>query len=208
MRVYSSSTNLSELVDRFKQIPFFKSFQEEHLKKLLGASRMLIYEPGEMIVPEGVFGDRLYILFNGKVRIVKNKSPIATLEQIGDLFGELSLLSDEIRSASVLAVDTAWCLEINTGFLKKLPPEDQNACYATLYGFIARTIAERLKKTTDELALAVKELEITRAKLAELRRNSDRGAFNEELALAIEQLQRTKDKLAHAGKPPESSLPV
>ena len=65
---------------------------------------------------------------------------------------------------------------------------------------IAQVVAERLKQTTNELTLAAKELEVTRSKLAELRRTSQPEMLDDELELAIEQLRRTKEKLSHLGR--------
>ncbi len=204
MHIHKSGSALSELTDGFQHIPFLKAFAAAQLKDILNASRMIAYEPDELIIPEGVFGDRLYVLLSGKVRVVKDKIPVATLDQVGDVFGELSALGDEIRTASVFAIDAAWCLELNPGSLEKLPAADRDACYALLYRFIARVIAARLKKTTGEMAQAVRELEATRRKLAELRRNTGQDAFDDELALAIDQLRRTKEKLAHLGREAEA----
>ena len=209
MQIHQSGPALGELIERFKSIPFLQAFGEQPLKEILGVSRMLVYEPEELIIPEGAFGDRLYVLLNGKVRVTKNRSPITVLDQVGEVFGELSLLGNETRTASVYALETTWCLELSPGFLQKLPPSERNACQALLYRAIGRIVAERLRKTTDELILAVKELEMTRRKLAELRRHADReerNSFDDELELAIEQLRRTKEKLARLGQADDASL--
>lgn len=200
MQIYKSGLALGEMSDQFKQIPFLKEFGDGPLKEFLSAGRMLVYTPDELIIPEGAFGDRFYVLLSGKVRVVKNKNPITVLDQVGAVFGELSALGNEIRTASVFATETTWCLELNPGFLQKLPPADRDACHGLLYRFIAQVIAERLKKTTDELALAARELEVTRRKLAELRRNSKPEVLDDELDLAIEQLRRTKEKLSRLGQ--------
>jgi CRP/FNR family transcriptional regulator, cyclic AMP receptor protein len=208
MHIHQSGPALSEMTERFKPIPFLQNFDEPHLKQLLGVSRMLVYDPEELIIPEGAFGDRLYVLLNGKVRVTKNRSPITVLDQVGDVFGELSLLGNETRTASVHALETTWCLELSPGFLQKLSPPERETCQALLYRSIARIVAERLRKTTDELVLAVKDLEMTRRKLAELRRHADRdarNAFDDELELAIEQLRRTKEKLSRLGRTDDAS---
>ena len=160
---------------------------------------MLVYGQDEVIIPEGEFGDHQYVLINGKVRVVKNQRSIAVLDQVGEVFGEISALDHEPRTASVIAAKLTWCLELNPSALENLPSEDQDAYYALLYRFIAQVIAERLKKTTDELALAVKELETTRCKLKELRQDSGQEKMDDELELAIEQLRRTKEKLSRLG---------
>lgn len=205
MQIYKSGSALSEMTDQFKQIPFFKAFGDHYLHDILNASRMIIYESDELIIPEGAFGERLYVLISGKVRVVKQKNPVAVLDQVGDLFGELSALSDDTRTASVFAIATTWCLEFNPNALQKLLPTDQNACHALLYRYIAQIIAGRLKRTTDELVLAARELDITRRKLAELRQNSGRESWDNELDLAISQLRRTKEKLALLGRVAEEA---
>lgn len=207
MRIHQSGPALCELAERFRQIPFLNAFEDRHLKDILNASRMLVYDPDEIIIPEGAFGDHLYVLLGGKVRVVKSKSQIAVLYQVGEVFGELSALSNEIRTASVIAVETAWCLEVSPDSLKRLPAVERDACYALLYRFIAQVVAERLKKTTDELVLVTGELEVTRRKLAELRRKSNQETLDDELASAIEQLRRTKEKLSRLGRTDEASSP-
>lgn len=122
------------------------------------------------------------------------------LYQFGEVFGELSALGDEIRTASVIAVEATRCLELSPDSLQRLPAVERDACYASLYRFIAQVVAERLKKTTDELVQVTGELEITRRKLAELRRKSNQEPLSDELALAIEQLRRTKEKLSRLGR--------
>ncbi|RUQ35631.1 MAG: cyclic nucleotide-binding domain-containing protein [Candidatus Competibacteraceae bacterium] len=200
MQIYKSGLALSEMSDQFKQIPFLKEFRDSSLKELLSAGRMLAYEQDELIIPESAFGDRFYVLLSGRVRVVKDKSVLAVLEQAGTLFGELAALGNEIRTASIFAMEMTWCLELNPGVLQKLPAAERDACHALLYRVIAQVVAERLKQTTNELTLAAKELEVTRSKLAELRRTSQPEMLDDELELAIEQLRRTKEKLSHLGR--------
>ena len=88
MQIYKSGSALGEMTDKFRQIPFLKAFGDRYLQEILNASRMIIYEPDELIIPEGAFGDRLYVLISGKVRVVKQKNPVASLDQVGDLFAQ------------------------------------------------------------------------------------------------------------------------
>jgi len=203
MQTYKGGLALSKLSDALKKIPLLQTFEGNPLKEMLNASRMLAYKPNEVIIPEGAFGNHLYVLVSGQVRIVKDQNLIAVLDQLGEVFGELSALSDEPRTASVIATEPTWCLELNPGCLENLPPEDRVAGYALLYSFIAQVLADRLKKTTNELTLAVKELEDTRCKLTELRQNPTQQALDNELELATEQLWRTREKLARLGSPAE-----
>lgn len=68
--------------------------------------RELRYNPGEVIIQEGSFGNTAYILKSGKVEVYKStpkkKILLATLEA-KEIFGELGLIEDKPRSASVIA---------------------------------------------------------------------------------------------------------
>ncbi|MBK8183127.1 MAG: cyclic nucleotide-binding domain-containing protein [Candidatus Competibacteraceae bacterium] len=200
MRIYQNDPASPELVDRLRKIPFLNAFDDQHLKNILTVSRILAYDANEIIIPEGTVGGEFYVLLGGKVKVVKNQNQIATLCRAGDLFGELSALSNDIRTASVIAVDTTWCLELKPHPLEILPTTEQNACYILLYRFIAQVVAARLKKTTDELVLVTGELEVTRHKLSELQQQSSQQVFSDELALAVEQLRRTKERLSRLGR--------
>lgn len=208
MQIHQSGPALYEMADRFRQIPLLSEFEDRYLKNILNASRLLVYESDETIIPEGSFGDHLYVMLGGKVRVVKDNSQITVLYQVGEVFGELSALGNEIRTASVIAAETTWCLELDPGILKRLPATERDACYALLYRLIAQIVAERLKRTTDELVVVTRELDTTRRKLAELRRKSNQDTLDDELASAIEQLRRTKEKLSRLKQPVEESPPA
>ena len=61
------------------------------------------------IIREGDPGDRFYILVRGKAEVIKSSARIAILED-GDYFGEIALLSDQPRNATVRSVTPCVCL--------------------------------------------------------------------------------------------------
>lgn len=162
MQSYKDSPTLIKLLDQFKHLPFLQAFEELVLRQILNASRIVVYEPEELIISQGAFGDRLYVLLSGQVRVTQDRRLIATLDQVGEIFGELAMLGKPNRSASIYAVETTWCLELALSSLRQLPPAERDACHARLYRYIAGVIADRLIKTTQELTAGVQELEQTR----------------------------------------------
>lgn len=60
------------------------------------------FEPGEFVFDIGDFGDKVYFIVNGQVEVVKDGEVLATLSK-GDCFGEVALISDHPRSASIRA---------------------------------------------------------------------------------------------------------
>ena len=95
--------------------PLFRSMGEEHLKVLVGHSPLQHYGQGEAIIREGADGSSMFVLVNGEAGVTLaaagQATRVATLRN-GDCFGEMSLLTGEKRSASVLAIRDCEVLEL------------------------------------------------------------------------------------------------
>ena len=152
---------LPEPLDR---IPFFASFQGRHLNDILYSSYFIQADAGDEIIREGQDDSRIFILLTGKLEVAKKGEVIAVIEKPGEIFGELSAISDEKRFASVIATGSTLCLVIDQQFLREIKPEEDNASYyAALYGFISRVLAARLKKSSELIVRLEKELEELKA---------------------------------------------
>lgn len=60
------------------------------------------FHKGEIIFDEGDFGDKFYSIVKGEAEIVKDGKVLATIEQ-GEIFGEVALLEDSARTATIRA---------------------------------------------------------------------------------------------------------
>lgn len=153
---------LPEPLDR---IPFFESFQGRHLNDILYSSYFIQADPGDEIIRDGQQDSRIFILLTGKLEVRKGGEAIALIEKSGEIFGELAAVSDEKRSASVVAKTNTLCLVIDQEFLKEIKPEEDNASYyAALYGFLSRVLAARLKKASELIVRLEKEVEELKGK--------------------------------------------
>ena len=81
----------------------FKNTSDNRLIKICSAMIKKKFEKGEFIFKEGEIGDKFYLLKKGKVKVLKDKKVIREMEE-GSCFGELSLLINEPRSATVEAI--------------------------------------------------------------------------------------------------------
>lgn len=145
--------------DTLRKIPFLEAFSEEHLNDVLHSSAIVECDPGDIIIAEGEDASRIFILLGGEVDVVKDGNTLVTMDSVGDIFGELAALEDEVRSASVVARTQAFCLAVDQRFLEyAMPKEDNPRFYASLYEFIAKLTAKRLKATSQVLARVDKEL--------------------------------------------------
>jgi len=107
----------SEKIDFLATVSLFSHLKEEELQRLASQSRYCSYNFGDVIIQEGERDDRLYILISGKVNVFKSyrtkkEKRLRTLEPPA-YFGELALIDDLVRSATVVAMrDTkTLCLD-------------------------------------------------------------------------------------------------
>jgi len=157
-----------EIPETLMEVPFLEAFSKDHLDQVLHASAFLDCDPGDTIINEGDAASRIFILLAGEVAVMKGGEQLVTMDQVGDIFGELAALEDEQRSASVVATKTSFCLAVDQKFLDHLMPKDDNApFYAALYEFIAKLTTRRLKSTSAYLAQLDTEVKDLRKQLKE-----------------------------------------
>ncbi len=113
------------------------------------------FKKGHTLVKQGDSGLGLYIIVSGKVKIVKETADGEEMEEAvhgpGDFFGEMSVLDDEPRSASVIALEDTECLLL------------------TAWDFKAR-VKMRSEIAMDLLPMVVKRFRETNEKLLALSR--------------------------------------
>eukprot|EP01038_Epipyxis_sp_PR26KG_P013978 gene13978-18747_t len=97
-------------------------------KQLITISRSLTskdYAADDVILQQGDIGDSFFLIASGEVSVTVNHIVVATL-QSGSFFGEMSLLSNEKRSATVAAITETKCLVLSRAdFNNLLGPLDE-----------------------------------------------------------------------------------
>ena len=143
------------LPEPLNRIAFFESFQSGHLNDILYSSYFLQADPGDEVIRQGQDDTRIFILLTGELEVSKDGELLASISKPGEIFGEMSVLGDEKRAASVVARTNTLCLVIDQQFLASY--------YAAFYGFISRVLAARLKKASELITRLEKELEEVKA---------------------------------------------
>ncbi len=111
------------------------------------------YEPGENIISEDGEDKDMFIIEEGRVKVyklVETKSGITEMElvQLGpkSLFGEMALIDNQKRSASVKAIERTTCLVITKSMyddqIKQLPSWVLN---------LIKVLVVRLRETNEKL---------------------------------------------------------
>lgn len=101
--------------DTLSHVDLFANLDKKELQALARGCQERLYSANTTILSQGDSGVGLYIIKSGKVRILHSSSPDRPEEELatagsGDVIGEMSLLDDLPRSASVIAVDDVTAL--------------------------------------------------------------------------------------------------
>jgi CRP-like cAMP-binding protein len=148
-------------------VPLFKTFTEEQLDDVLNSSNLLQCDVGDAIIEEGSIDSRIYILLSGTLEVRVGGKHVVNIARSGEVFGELALVNQDKRLASVVAATKAVCLAVDQKFLQDIHPRDEDpAFYASLYEFVARLIAKKLDSTSRYLGEVERELRELKASIA------------------------------------------
>ena len=103
---------MSKVTDELKRVPLFNELSQRQLGRLGRHVRERLLEPGTSIVQEGkMSGIGFFIISEGEATVSVGGKRVATLGP-GDHFGELAMISESERTATVTAKTRLRCLEI------------------------------------------------------------------------------------------------
>ena len=159
MKEYAYIHEEGRLPAPLKAVPFLNSFTDEQLDEVLNSSSLLQCDPGDTIIQEGTIDSRIYVLLSGNLEVRVSGKTVATIARPGDVFGELALVNQDKRAASVIAGSRALCLAVDQKFLQDIHPREEDpAFHAALFEFVARLVTKKLDATSRRLAEVEKEL--------------------------------------------------
>ena len=98
MQLFSHDTK----ADALGRCPLFSSLQRSDLVQLAKATEDMEVEAGKVLAREGEIGQEFFVIVEGEVSVTKDGEEIRTLGP-GDFFGEIALLKDVRRTATVTA---------------------------------------------------------------------------------------------------------
>ncbi|MBA2632866.1 MAG: cyclic nucleotide-binding domain-containing protein [Chloroflexi bacterium] len=98
-----------ELEQQLASVPLLAGLDARIRRRLAETGKRRTYAADEEIVREGSTGTALYIVLSGRARVVRGGESIGEVSA-GDFFGELALIEEHPRSASVIAATEVDCL--------------------------------------------------------------------------------------------------
>lgn len=142
---------VSQVADHLAAIELFKPLSSDDLVDLITLLQVKTFDYGFPICQFGDPGTHLYILLEGKVEVLDEDGVVLSEMGKGDVFGEMSLLSGDRVSTTIIATEPCEIATLNqknfNHILKKFP-----GLQVFLYKLVVRRIAAMNKERAEELA--------------------------------------------------------
>lgn len=101
------------------KVPLFANCSLQEIEAVSGVAQEHSFTPGQIIVTQGTPGQAFYLLLSGRVEILRDGASLGTFGS-GDFFGEMSLLDQAPRSATIRAVEPTTCLMLSSWDFRSL----------------------------------------------------------------------------------------
>ena len=128
--------------DLIRRVPLFSMLTESQAIAVADAVVKRRFKRGEVIVEQGKKSNALFILLNGRARVLtadsRGREVILATLQPGDHIGEMSLIDNEPHSATVRAEIQTDVLMLGRLEFARCLPENTSMAYAVMRGLVQR----------------------------------------------------------------------
>lgn len=138
--------NTNERVKCLKQIDLFEFFSDEDLFSLSEKISEVNLSPSENLFNEGEPGKEMYIVLKGSLKVFKESRSIAMVNP-GDYIGEMAIIEDKPRSATVQAMGQCLLLELKSDQFQEYLARQPKSLVSMM-----KTLSRRIRKDTDLIA--------------------------------------------------------
>ena len=125
-----------------KAVPLFSSFPDEQLRTLTAVVTRKSVPRTSTVMAAGDETDSLYIVLSGRLKVLmsdaEGKEVILSILGPGEFFGEMGLIDDSPRSASVVSMEPCELLSISKRDFKKCLAESFDMATAVMRGLVRR----------------------------------------------------------------------
>ncbi len=127
--------------------PVFAQLPQPTLERLIAKMQLVDLAPGTVVFCEGEPGDRMFVVTEGEVVVETNGHELARLHP-GAFFGEIALVTDLPRSATVRAAGRTELLAIDRALLRETA-EERPEIASVLLGFVRDRLVDRITRTSE-----------------------------------------------------------
>lgn len=127
-----------------RRLQLFENLSESDLDLLLTRAEIVDVQTGEILIEEGRPGDAAYIILDGEFEVVKKsdvQNIVIAVRESGEVFGEMALLDQSPRTATVRALGAGRVLKIRGETFQQMLAHSSSAALSIL-----QTVSKRLRQ--------------------------------------------------------------
>lgn len=143
MRRLTQSTKAEAL----RRAPLFEGLSKKELIAIASVTEDLQVAPGTVLCKEGGLGREFFVIVEGSAEVTRGGKPIATRQE-GDFVGEIALLTQARRTATVRATTPLRCLILMRADFRRVLDENRS-----IERKVMTALAERLAEFAADAAL-------------------------------------------------------
>src|SRR3984893_2920998 len=140
----------ADVVELLGRVPVFSTLVPSDLERIAQLAVPRRFEPGEAVFREGDASDTCYVVRDGRARAIRTHSNGRTITLArfgpGDIFGELALFEDELRSATVEAIEPTSVVAVLGPDMRRLM-----SAHAEISARLVIALGRRLRETNERL---------------------------------------------------------
>jgi len=125
-----------------RRVPLFAGLTEPQFEQLAVGSARRSYPKGRTIVSEGEPSQSMYILLAGRAKVQRSdsegKEVILAVLGSGEYFGEMSLIDDSPRSASVITLESSEFIAVSKEAFKAMLAQSPDMAMSVMRGLVRR----------------------------------------------------------------------
>ena len=125
-----------------RRVPLFAGLTEPQFEQLAAGSARRSYPKGRTIVSEGEPSQSMYILLAGRAKVQRSdsegKEVILAVLGSGEYFGEMSLIDDSPRSASVITLESSEFIAVSKEAFKAMLAQSPDMAMSVMRGLVRR----------------------------------------------------------------------
>ncbi len=144
-------TRSGDVVDLLGRVPVFSTLEPADLERIAEVSVPRTFQPGQAVFREGDSSDTCYVVRAGHARAVRTHGDGRTITLAnfgpGDIFGELAMFEDELRSATVEAIDAMSVIGVLGPDMRRLMTE-----HPEISTRLVIALGRRLRETNERLS--------------------------------------------------------
>lgn len=130
----------SAYLEYLRKVPIFKGLPERELTFISRSVKERVYEPGAVIVKQGDPGVGFFMIVEGRVEVGHDSHKIRDMGP-GEFFGEMALMEERIRTATVTAKTRTRCLQLVRWDFRALLKENPELAVRML-----ETVVQRMRE--------------------------------------------------------------